>query len=129
MAKPLDIPVLEAAAGIRQIIDQRMADLIRRVTLERGYDPQDFVLYAYGGAGPMHCASFGKELRLSRIVIPLTAGSHSAFGAVAGASAVCVPVAVVPVAVLPVAGGGSGTVRTAGAQPTAAAGPTPTGGI
>lgn len=83
VAKPLDIPVLEAAAGIRQIIDQRMADLIRRVTLERGYDPQDFVLYAYGGAGPMHCASFGKELRLSRIVIPLTAGSHSAFGAVA----------------------------------------------
>ena len=42
--------VVEAAAGIRQIIDQRMADLIRRVTLERGYDPQDFVLYAYGGA-------------------------------------------------------------------------------
>ncbi len=82
IAKPLGLSVLEAAAGIRQIIDQRMADLIRRATLERGYDPQDFVLYAYGGAGPTHCASFGKELRISQIVIPQTAGSHSAFGAV-----------------------------------------------
>jgi N-methylhydantoinase A len=82
VAKPLGLSVLKAAAGIRQIIDQRMADLIRRVTLERGYDPQDFVLYAYGGAGPTHCASFGKELRLSQIVVPQTAGSHSAFGAV-----------------------------------------------
>ncbi|MBI2881733.1 MAG: hydantoinase/oxoprolinase family protein [Candidatus Tectomicrobia bacterium] len=83
VAKPLGLSVLRAAAGIRQVIDQRMADLIRRVTLERGYDPQDFVLYAYGGAGPTHCASYGKELRVSRIVVPLTAGSHSAFGAVA----------------------------------------------
>lgn len=83
VAKPLGLSVLQAAAGIRQVIDQRMADLIRRVTLERGYDPQDFVLYAYGGAGPTHCASFGKELHVSQIVVPLTASAHSAFGAVA----------------------------------------------
>ena len=83
VAKPLGLSALQAAAGIRQIIDQQMADLIRRVTLERGFDPQDFVLYAYGGAGPAHCASFGKELNISEIVMPLTAGSHSAFGAVA----------------------------------------------
>lgn len=83
IAKPLGLSALQAAAGIRQIIDQQMADLIRRVTLERGFDPQDFVLYAYGGAGPAHCASFGKELNISEIVMPLTAGSHSAFGAVA----------------------------------------------
>lgn len=83
IAKPLGLSVLQAAAGVRQIIDQQMADLIRRVTLERGFDPQDFVLYAYGGAGPTHCASFGKELNISEIVMPRTAGSHSAFGAVA----------------------------------------------
>ncbi len=83
VANPLGLSALQAAAGIRQIIDQQMADLIRRVTLERGFDPQDFVLYAYGGAGPAHCASFGKELNISEIVMPLTAGSHSAFGAVA----------------------------------------------
>jgi N-methylhydantoinase A len=83
VARPLGLPLTRAAAGIRQVIDQRMGDLIRRVTLQRGYDPQDFVLYAYGGAGPTHCASYGGELRVRQIVVPLTAQTHSAFGAVA----------------------------------------------
>jgi N-methylhydantoinase A len=44
--------VLAAAAGIRKVIDNQMGDLIRKSTLERGYDPRDFVMMAYGGAGP-----------------------------------------------------------------------------
>ncbi|MHB1807692.1 MAG: hydantoinase/oxoprolinase family protein [Solirubrobacteraceae bacterium] len=80
VADPLGLGVEQAAEGIRTIVDSRMADLIRTATIERGYDPADFVLYAYGGAGPTHAASYGAELRMSEIVVPLTASVHSAFG-------------------------------------------------
>lgn len=80
VAAPLGLSVEQAAEGIRTIVDSRMADLIRTATIERGYDPADFVLYAYGGAGPTHAASYGAELRMSEIVVPLTASVHSAFG-------------------------------------------------
>ena len=57
IAAPLfDSDALAAAAGIRQVIDSQMADLIRKVTLERGYDPRDFAMMAYGGCGPAHVA-------------------------------------------------------------------------
>ncbi|MDZ4246050.1 MAG: hydantoinase/oxoprolinase family protein, partial [Dehalococcoidia bacterium] len=59
IAGPLGISVVEAAAGIRRVSDSQMADLLRKVTLQRGHDPREFVLFAYGGAGPTHCASFG----------------------------------------------------------------------
>ena len=58
----------------------RMADLIRHATVEQGYDPTDFVLYAYGGAGPTHAFSYGAELGIKNIVVPVTASVHSAFG-------------------------------------------------
>ncbi len=80
VAGPLGLEVEEAAEGIKTIIDARMADLIRAATIEQGYDPSDFVVYAYGGAGPSHAFSYGAELRTEEIVIPLTASVHSAFG-------------------------------------------------
>jgi N-methylhydantoinase A len=80
IAEPLDLSVEEAAEGIKTIIDGRMADLVRTATIEQGYDPSDFVLYAYGGAGPSHAFSYGAELRTDEIVVPLTASVHSAFG-------------------------------------------------
>ena len=83
IARPLGIGVKDAAAGIRSVIDSRMADLLRRLTLEKGHDPRDFVLYAYGGAGPVHCTGYGAELHVQKILIPVTATVHSAFGAVA----------------------------------------------
>ncbi|HVF63111.1 MAG TPA: hydantoinase/oxoprolinase family protein [Casimicrobiaceae bacterium] len=73
--------VLAAAAGIRQVIDSQMADLIRKSTLERGYDPRDFVMMAYGGAGPVHAASYGAEAGVREIVVPFLATVHSAYGA------------------------------------------------
>ena len=73
--------VLAAAAGIRQVIDSQMADLIRKSTLERGHDPRDFVMMAYGGAGPVHAASYGAEAGVQRIVVPFLATVHSAYGA------------------------------------------------
>jgi N-methylhydantoinase A/oxoprolinase/acetone carboxylase beta subunit/N-methylhydantoinase B/oxoprolinase/acetone carboxylase alpha subunit/acetone carboxylase gamma subunit len=83
IALPLNMTVAEAAAAIRTVVDSKMADLLRNLTLEKGYDPRDFVLYAYGGAGPMHCASYGSELDIKGIIVPATATVHSAYGAVA----------------------------------------------
>ncbi|HLI61144.1 MAG TPA: hydantoinase/oxoprolinase family protein [Solirubrobacteraceae bacterium] len=80
VAEPLGLEVEQAAEGIKTIIDARMADLIRTATIEQGYDPSDFVVYAYGGAGPSHAFSYGAELRSAEIVVPLTASVHSAFG-------------------------------------------------
>jgi N-methylhydantoinase A len=83
IAKPLGQGVVEAAAGIRRIVDSQMADTLRELTIGRGHDPRDFVLYAYGGAGPMHCAGYGADLGVSRIVVPATSMVQSAYGALA----------------------------------------------
>ena len=72
--------VIAAAAGIRRVVDAQMADLIRKTTLQRGYDPRRFALMAYGGSGPVHAASYGADLGMSEIVIPLNAPVHSAYG-------------------------------------------------
>ena len=83
IAEPLGVGVEEAAAGIRRIVDTHMADTLREVTIGRGHDPRDFVLFAYGGAGPVHCAGYGAELGVPRIVVPVTSMAHSAYGALA----------------------------------------------
>ena len=83
IAAPLGMKVERAAAGIRQVVDGHMADTLREMTIGRGHDPRDFVLFAYGGAGPAHCTSYGAELGVSNIIIPATSMAHSAFGALA----------------------------------------------
>jgi N-methylhydantoinase A len=80
VAEPLGLEVEQAAEGIKTIVDARMADLIRTATIQQGYDPSDFALYAYGGAGPTHAFSYGAELGIDQVVVPLTASVHSAFG-------------------------------------------------
>jgi N-methylhydantoinase A len=72
---------LAAAAGIRQVVDSQMADLIRKVTLERGYDPREFAMMAYGGCGPAHACSYGVDAGAAEIIVPFFATVHSAFGA------------------------------------------------
>lgn len=72
---------IAAAAGIRQVIDSQMADLIRKTTLERGFDPRDFVLMAYGGSGPAHATAYGTEVGMREIIVPYFATVHSAYGA------------------------------------------------
>jgi N-methylhydantoinase A len=83
IATPLNFTVEEAAAGIRRIVDAQMADTLREVTIGRGFDPRDFVLFAYGGAGPVHCAGYGAELGVQKIIVPVTSMAHSAYGALA----------------------------------------------
>lgn len=82
VAEPLGISVEEAAAGVFEIVNAAMADLLRKMTIERGHDPRDFTLLAYGGAGPLHAPFYGDELGTDAITIPFgnTASVYSAFG-------------------------------------------------
>jgi len=70
VAQPLGMSVHEAAAGIVKIAEFAMADLIRKHTVQQGLDPRNFVLFAYGGAGPVHASVFGAELGVREILIP-----------------------------------------------------------
>jgi N-methylhydantoinase A len=82
IAEPLGLSIDDAAAAIFAIQNAQTADLVRKVVVNRGFDPRDFVLYSFGGAGPLHCASFSKDLGVQEIVVPLgsTAAVFSAFG-------------------------------------------------
>ena len=80
VAEPLGMSIEDAAEGIKTIVDARMSDLIRQMTIEQGYDPADFTIFAFGGAGPTHASGFGSDLGIAEIVVPLTASVHSAFG-------------------------------------------------
>jgi N-methylhydantoinase A len=80
IGKPLRMSGIEAARAIYQIANSHMSDLIRKATVEKGYDPRDFVLFAFGGAGPMHASRYAAELGIRQVVIPLTASVHGATG-------------------------------------------------
>jgi N-methylhydantoinase A len=81
----IGMQTLECAAGICRIVELQMADVIRKVTVEKGYDPRDFVLFAFGGAGPAHAGVFARELGVRKVVIPQgkAASTWCAFGAAA----------------------------------------------
>lgn len=81
----LNLSLDEAAAGITQIAELHMADLIRRSTVQKGRDPRDFTLYAFGGAGPVHAGMFAQEIGARRVIIPQkkTASVWCALGAAA----------------------------------------------
>jgi N-methylhydantoinase A len=85
VADSLGLKLMEAAAGIAQIAEFKMADIIRKMTVEKGYDPRDFVLFAFGGAGPAHAGVFARELGVQKVVIPQKqiASTWCAFGAAA----------------------------------------------
>jgi N-methylhydantoinase A len=75
--------VQEAAAGIYDIVNAKMSDLIRRQVVRTGYLPEEFVIYAFGGAGPVHASGFAAELGIKQIYIFATSPVFSAFGAAA----------------------------------------------
>jgi N-methylhydantoinase A len=80
LAQPLAVTTERAASGLLQVATSAMANAVRHVTLERGLDPRDFTLVAYGGGGPLHAASVAKELSVRTIVIPQAPGHFSALG-------------------------------------------------
>lgn len=82
VAEPLKMSIEDAAAAIFAIANAQAADAVRQVVVNNGHDPRDFVLYSYGGAGPVHCAHYAAELGVAEVIVPLgpTASAFSAFG-------------------------------------------------
>lgn len=83
VARPLEVSVERAAAGIVRIVNAHMEGAVRTISLERGRDVRDFTLVAFGGAGPVHGADVARELGIERILVPPCPGCTSALGAVA----------------------------------------------
>lgn len=82
IAKPLGLTVEQAAIAIHEVQNAQAGDLLRRAVVEVGLDPRDFVAYAFGGAGPAHCAGYCRDLGVREVVVPLgpVASAFSAYG-------------------------------------------------
>ena len=80
IAEPLGMGVEEAAEAILDIVNENMHAALRVVSVERGHDPREFGLVAFGGAGPMHANALGRLIRSRSVVVPPTPGVMSAFG-------------------------------------------------
>jgi N-methylhydantoinase A len=72
--------VEEFAAGILRVIETQMEKAIRVISVERGHDPRDFTLVAFGGGGPLHACSLARALRIPRVLVPTLPGALSALG-------------------------------------------------
>ena len=83
VADPLGLGVTEAAAAIVEIVNSNMAEALRIVSVERGHDPREFALIAFGGAGPVHAAALAAELQIPEVIVPPAPGAFSALGLVA----------------------------------------------
>ena len=81
----LGVDTVAAAAGIHRVINARMADQIRLVTIKRGYDPRQFSLVVLGGAGPVHGAALAEEMGMAEVLVPEAPGVLAAFGLLAAA--------------------------------------------
>jgi N-methylhydantoinase A len=86
IARQLGLGLIETAAGAVRVVEHQMADLIRKVTVQKGYDPRDCVVFAYGGAGPVHAGVYARELGAQGVVVPL-GGLCSLWSALGAASA------------------------------------------
>ncbi|MFC5366409.1 hydantoinase/oxoprolinase family protein [Salinirubrum litoreum] len=80
VADDLGLGVREAAQGVLDVANANMERALRVVSVERGHDPRDFALVAFGGAGPLHAATLAESLDIPEVVIPPTAGVLSALG-------------------------------------------------
>ena len=80
VADHYDLSVDEAALGIVKIVNTNMSGLLQSMTVKRGYDPREFAMVAFGGAGPIHAASIAKDLRIPTVIIPPHSGVFSAWG-------------------------------------------------
>ena len=79
-AGPLGMDVDEVALGIVEIANSAMVGALRRVSVQRGYDPREFVLVAFGGAGPVHANRLAAELEMPTVLVPMSPGTTSAMG-------------------------------------------------
>src|SRR4029079_3214466 len=80
VAAPLGLSPEDAAAAALRLANTHMAGAIRMVSLSRGYDPRDFTLFAFGGAGPLHAVALARELGIPEVVVPARPGLTNALG-------------------------------------------------
>ncbi|MGX6447451.1 hydantoinase/oxoprolinase family protein [Patulibacter sp. S7RM1-6] len=80
IAEPLGLSVPEAASAMLQVANANMADAVRLISLQRGYDPREFALVVFGGAGALHGAALARELSIPTVVVPPRPGAWSALG-------------------------------------------------
>jgi N-methylhydantoinase A len=80
IARPLGMSVAQAAEGIIRIIDVKMEEAIKAISTMRGHDLRDFMLLAFGGAGPLHAARIARDLGMAGVIVPLYPGVFSAIG-------------------------------------------------
>ena len=83
VAAPLAGDVERSAAGIVALVDAEMAKVLRIVSIERGHDPREFTLLAFGGGGPLHACAVASEIGVARVVVPPHPGVFSAYGLLA----------------------------------------------
>jgi N-methylhydantoinase A len=80
IADPLGLSIPDAALGIAKIADASMSLAVRTVSVERGCDPRDTTIIAFGGAGPLHAVAIAREIFIPRVIIPRYPGNFSALG-------------------------------------------------
>ena len=80
IADRLGMDITKAANGIITVSNANMVQAIRQVTTERGYDPREFALVAFGGAGPLHCAQLAAQMSIPKVIVPPNPGLTSALG-------------------------------------------------
>jgi N-methylhydantoinase A len=80
LAEPLGLDVRAAAAAVIDVVNHAMAEVLKIVSVQRGHDPRELVLAAFGGAGPLHAAALADELGMAEIVCPPIPGAFSALG-------------------------------------------------
>ena len=80
IAKKFDYTIEEAANAITRVANANMCDALRLISVRRGYDPRDFALVAFGGAGPLHGAYLAKEMEIPTVIIPPHPGVAAAMG-------------------------------------------------
>src|SRR5512134_324377 len=85
VGRRLGVEAVTAAAGIHRVVNARMADQIRLVTIKRGWDPRQFALVVLGGAGPVHGAALAAEMGMPEVLVPEAPGVLAAFGLLAAA--------------------------------------------
>ena len=80
LAKQLEVSIDEAARGIIRIANANMVNALKLVSVNKGYDPRDFTLVAYGGGGSMHAVALARDLNMAKVVIPVNPAVFSAWG-------------------------------------------------
>ena len=84
LAGPLGLSTEAAAFGVREVANANMARAIRAVSVERGIDPRDFTLAAFGGSGPVHACDLARSLDITRVMLPMMPGVFTALGMLTG---------------------------------------------